>query len=132
MNKYLTLVKKMMDDISVYCPQKDEALCDNGGIFYMNGNDSTRFDWKCNDCLCEFMKFYKSTEYGYIKVRCNRNGSMDAYVYAEGGQYSFKPLAKKTVYNVLTENGMRNFYYMMLRVADDKNLWDKNIRELSW
>ena len=113
-------------------PQENEKLCDDGAIYYMNGNDSTRFDWLCNDRLCEFMKFYKSTEMGYIKVLCYRNGTMEAHVYAEDGDYAYKPIARKKVYHVLTENGMRHFYDKMRNIADKKELWDKDISTLAW
>ena len=38
----------------------DDMLCNNGAIYYMNGNDSTEFDWNMNDRLCEFFVFHKN------------------------------------------------------------------------
>lgn len=132
MNKYLRIVNKLMDDIAVLHPQENEKLCGDGAVYYMNGNDSTRFDWTCNSRLCEFMKFYKSSEMGYIKVLCYRDGSMEAMLYTEDGDYKYKPYAKKLVYNALTESGMQHFYQKMMNAADKKDLWDKNVNELAW
>ena len=43
------------------CPNvTDEMLYTNGAIHYMNGNDSTPFDWNCNNRLCEFLIFHKN------------------------------------------------------------------------
>ena len=43
------------------CPNITDAMLDaNGAIHYMNSNDSTFFDWNCNNRLCEFFIFYKN------------------------------------------------------------------------
>ena len=50
------------------CPNiTDDMLDSNGAIYYMNGNDSTPFDWNCNNRLCEFYVFHKN-EIGFIKA----------------------------------------------------------------
>ena len=43
--------------IKKYMIDKD-SLEDHGTIFYMNGNDSTLFDFEMNDRLCEFGVFH--------------------------------------------------------------------------
>ena len=44
----------------------------DGKIYYMNGNDGTDFDWKCNGRTCEFMVF-NDNEMGYIKLDINKS-----------------------------------------------------------
>ena len=81
------VIEYMNQEASRLAPEvKAEELCDNGAIYYMNGNDGTAFDWSCNDRLCEFYKFYKSTEYGFIKVFVNKNGYLDGYLYKDSGK----------------------------------------------
>lgn len=40
---------------NMYPNVTDDMLDTNGAIYYMNGNDSTPFDWNCNNRLCEFL-----------------------------------------------------------------------------
>ena len=59
------------------CPNvTDEMLYTNGAIHYMNGNDSTPFDWNCNNRLCEFFIFHKN-EMGFIKAFVNSDNTID-------------------------------------------------------
>ena len=109
-----TQIKKHYPEI------KNEDLCDNGAIYYMNGNDGTDFDWACNNRVCEFMKFYKSTEYGLIKVFVNKSGKVDGYLYKEEGKAQGIKLEELT----LDYNEVKEFYYYLLENYDNKGLWD--------
>ena len=72
--------QKYMPDV------KDEDLCENGAFYYMNGNDGTDFDWEWNDRVCEIMQFYKSTEYGLLKVYPHKDGYIYGYIYGDEGR----------------------------------------------
>lgn len=63
----------------------DSMLLDNGTIFYMNANDGTGFDFSMNDRTCEFMSFYKSSNYGFFKVYVTRDGKITGFAYLEEG-----------------------------------------------
>lgn len=81
------VIEYMNHEASRIAPEiKAEELCENGAVYYMNGNDGTPFDWVFNDRLCEFYKFYKSTEYGFIKVFVDKSGYMRGYLYKDEGK----------------------------------------------
>lgn len=98
-------------------------LDSNGAIFYMNGNDGTDFDWKCNDRLCEFMVFHKN-EMGFIKCLVDRNSKMTMYVFPHGELHPVETIECSCGFSA------RDLKDTMIRVADDKHLWDKSIYEL--
>lgn len=86
---YFMEARKLMPEIT------DDMLCDEGDgekIYYMNGNDGTSFDWFCNNRLCEFLMFYKSTEMGFIKVFVNSDDTITGYMYKENYKHGDKPI----------------------------------------
>lgn len=109
------------------CPNiTDDMLDTNGAIHYMNGNDSTPFDWNCNDRLCEFYVFHKN-EMGFIKVCVGRDNVIDVYIYEDAGMkptYTFK----EEMENLKASS----FANLMNYIADENNLWDKPIDQLDW
>lgn len=109
------------------CPNiTDDMLDTNGAIYYMNGNDSTPFDWNCNDRLCEFYVFHKN-EIGFIKAYVNRDNTIDMYIYEDAGMkptYKFK----EEMENLKASS----FANLMNYIADCNGLWDKPIDELDW
>ena len=109
------------------CPNvTDDMLDANGAIYYMNGNDSTPFDWNCNGRLCEFYVFHKN-EIGFIKANINENNIINVYIYEDGGMqptYTFKEEMEKVKAN--------SFANLMNYIADDNGLYDKPIDELDW
>lgn len=109
------------------CPEITDDMLDAGGaIYYMNGNDSTPFDWNMNDRLCEFYVFHKD-ERGFIKAMVNSDSSIDVYIYADGGN---KPTYKFTEEMEGLKAG--SFARVMNYIADENSLWDKPIDELDW
>ena len=73
--------EEMIEKIIDYVDEKIDtfkvdrkSLVDSGGIFYMNGNDGTMFDYEENDRLCEFEVFYSSTNYCFLKMFIASNG----------------------------------------------------------
>ena len=94
----------------------------DGKIYYMNGNDGTDFDWKCNERICEFMVFHEN-EMGYIKLMLYKDGEITAYVYADGGMQPTNELERHYDKDPLE---FANFLY---RTFDMNNLWDESIED---
>lgn len=109
------------------CPNiTDDMLDANGAIHYMNGNDSTMFDWNCNNRLCEFYVFHKN-EMGFIKAFVGRDNIIDMYIYEDGGMkptYTFK----EEMENLKASS----FANLMHKIADSHGIWDRPIDELDW
>ena len=104
----------------------DSMLIDDGTIFYMNGNDGTDFDFEMNDRTCEFMSFYKSTEYGFFKIFVTRSGLIDGYVYLEEGHGEAIRLEPKHV----GEKEAKEFARALQLCADNLKKWDCNVEEI--
>lgn len=124
---YFKEARELMPEVT------DDMLCDEGDgekIYYMNGNDGTDFDWNCNDRLCEFFMFYKSTEMGFVKVFVNKDDTMDAYVYKEEYKYGDEPLKPEKV--KLRKEDALYLAALMYNIADRKNLYDKPISQLDF
>ena len=109
------------------CPNiTDDMLDSDGAIYYMNGNDSTPFDWNCNNRLCEFYVYHKN-EIGFIKAFVNSDNTISMYIYEDAGMsptYKFK--------EEMENLDASSFANLMNYIADDNNLWDKPIDELDW
>lgn len=109
------------------CPNiTDDMLDNNGAIYYMNGNDSTRFDWNCNNRLCEFYVYHKN-EIGFIKAFVNRDNTIDMYIYEDAGMIPTYEFTEE-MENLKTNS----FANLMNYIADNENLWDRPINELDW
>jgi len=82
------IIIKTMNELKSKFNVDESLLLDEGDgtIFYMNGRDSTPFDWEYNERLCEFVLFYKKTELGCIKLYVYRNGNMNGYFYDTFGK----------------------------------------------
>lgn len=118
---------RIMQEARRMCPEiTDDQLCENGAIYYMNGNDGTRFDWKENNHLCEFFVFHKN-EKGFIKVYINKNNSVDIFIFPDAGRFPNKEM-KMQLQNVSAEDFMK----LMLRIAEQEGLDDASIDEMNW
>ncbi len=100
-----------------------EQLLDSGAIFYMNGNDGTDFDWRFNNRTCEFMVFYKSTNYGIMQVVVTDCGFIKGYYYADNGKADAIHLESQYV-GAIEALELKNW---LEDNFDDKMLWDKPI-----
>lgn len=105
----------------------DEMLDANGAIYYMNGNDSTPFDWNCNNRLCEFLIFHKN-EMGFIKAFVNSDNTIDIYIYETDDAMRSTYKFTEKMENLKASD----FAKIMNYIADDNKLWDKPIDELDW
>lgn len=95
-------------------------------VFYMNGNDSTDFDWECNERTCELEVLYSDQELTYVRVFITRKGFVQGWVWDTLENESRKPLEP-------LEIGERKATIIKneLRVFDNLGLWDKPIHDLS-
>ena len=109
------------------CPNvTDDTLNNSGAIYYMNGNDSTPFDWGWDNRLCEFCVFYKN-ETGFVKVLVKSDNSVDVYIYEDGGM----SLTHKFTEHLENLKAL-DFASLMNKIADMHELWDRPINELNW
>lgn len=112
---------------NMYPNVTDEMLDTNGAIHYMNGNDSTAFDWNCNNRLCEFLIFHKN-EMGFIKAFVNSDNTIDMCIYETDD--AMQPTYKFT--EEMENLKASDFAKVMNYIADDNGLYDKPIDELDW
>lgn len=104
----------------------DDMLIENGVVYYMNGNDGTGFDFDMNDRTCEFMSFYKSSNYGFFKVYVTRSGLIDGYAYLEDGHGEAIRLEPKHV----GAEEAKEFARALQLSADNLKKWDCNIEDI--
>lgn len=104
----------------------DNMLIENGTVYYMNGNDGTNFDFDINDRTCEFMSFYKSSNYGFFKVYVTRRGVIDGYAYLEEGHGEAIRLEPKHV----GAEEAKEFARALQLSADNLKKWDCNIEDI--
>lgn len=71
----------------------DKGLETMEGIYYMNGNDGTDFDWACNRRVCEFY-ILKPNGDGLAKLLAHDDDSYTVYVYDYAEPYSGKGTVK--------------------------------------
>lgn len=119
---YINEARKQYPEIT------DDILCDNGAIYYMNGNDGTDFDWFCNNRCCEFYLFYKETEYGFLKVFVYENGKMDGYVYLDKGHGDAIYLPERN----LTPDDALYLASLLYLEADKKKIWDSTVDKIDF
>lgn len=125
--EYFAMARELMPEVT------DDMLYDEGDgekIYYMNGNDGTEFDWSCNERLCEFFMFYKSTEMGFIKVYVNDDDTMTGYMYKEEYKYGDEPIKLQPV--ELNGDDALYFAALMNQIADRKRLYDQPISKLNF
>lgn len=107
-----------------YCPEiKDNTLDSNGAIFYMNGNDGTKFDWKMNDMLCEFCT-YHNDHYMFTKLMIFKDGKAVMYVFKRG---SFKADYTFTEQFLNGEEDVAKLHRIMNNIADKQDEYDNAI-----
>ena len=111
---------------SMYPNITDDMLDTNGAIYYMNGNDSTPFDWNCNNRLCEFYVFHKN-EMGFIKAFVKRNNTIDVFIYEDGGMSPTYKFCEE-----MENLKASSFANLMNYIADEENMYDRPIDELNW
>ncbi len=98
----------------------------NGKIIYANGNDSTQFDWYCNNMLCEFGYGVEDGSVWAFKLLLDKNGNAEVYCYPHGESRAVDTITKK----IMTKSEVYKLYLLMLEKADNKGLWDKTLDEL--
>ena len=120
--KIIDYVDEKIDDFKV----DRKSLVDSGGIFYMNGNDGTMFDYEENDRLCEFEVFYSSTNYCFLKMFIGSNGEFLVYIYDEIEKNKYTEFRSFE----LNEEEVEELAYFMYDNFDKHRKWDQNIEEV--
>lgn len=127
--EFKQFIEDIFDEIRKEYPHiTDDMLCENGAIFYMNGNDSTPFDWQVNGRLCEFCVYHKN-ENGFIKAIVSNDGSVYGYAYEHG---EMSP-TRRFSYSIDTEEtDMLFLANLMNNIADRQGMLNKDIDDLDW
>ena len=119
-------IENIIKEARKNCPNITDEMLDAGGaIYYMNGKNSTRFDWEVNYQISAFSVFHKD-ERGFIKVFVGRNSKVTVYIYEDGGMYPTHE------YKTKLECGPAWRLFKVMLGADAKRLFDKSINELDW
>lgn len=121
--KYIDYCRSLLPEVT------DEELASEDGdfIFYMNGNDSTSFDWNVNDMLCEFYLFYKDSEMGFVKAIVNKNDTINGYVYKNKEYRSIETRPERMN---LAKGDAESFFRMMMRYAEKRDLCNKTLKRI--
>lgn len=97
----------------------DKGLATMEGIYYMNGNDGTDFDWGVNNRVCEFY-IWKPDESGLIKFLAERGNTFTMYVYDYESPYS----GKYKKYEGTLDIDMYDLACHLQASFDDKGIWN--------
>lgn len=128
MNRIINDIKRIIDEsIALYLPNvKSSELEDDGAIFYMNGQNGTEFDWFVNGRFPYFMVFYNDEDnMGAVKLALFSTGEVQVYLYDERGKKLVKTVREKLD---IDRADMLRAAAILTREADDKKLWDKDIK----
>lgn len=123
----LAFVKKARSQQEL-CTINNDALCDNGEIFYYNSNDGTVFDWRENHKTCEFYIFHKSTERGFIKFYVYENGTIGGWGFPENGYGNSVDLATVTIGKAKAYA----FFKLMNKIADNECNYNSKLSDLDF
>ena len=104
----------------------DDMLHESGKICYMNGNDSTRFDWNENNRLCEFCISYKDSANYFIVVFVNKDDTIEGYVFKDEFNEKLADMEIKKLEIGCAESLMDFFD----ENADKKGLFNKTLDEI--
>lgn len=108
----------------------DKGLSTSDGIYYMNGNDGTEFDYGCNNRVCEFYIFKPNEKgeagAGLIKFLAEKGGTYTMYVYDYSEPYGGK---FEEFHGDLTLDVYELACYLQAE-KDDKGIWDSLVQ--SW
>lgn len=128
-------MNKTLLDILHYIQKaiKDHPIKESGKqydpkVHYMNGNDSTDFDWNVNDRTCEFFVFYNSESgLGYIKVYATRKGQITGYVWDTERYQNGEQLEPMEI----GESRAKSFKGWLNTNFDKQHIWDSVVADLN-
>ena len=130
MNKIFEQVSKFMQEAlrSDLPDVKLSELEADGAVFYMNGKNGTVFDWYVNEHFPSFFIFYNDDEnLGAVKATLYRDGGLTVYTYANKGHT--QPVASEKQIQA-TEDELLELAVLLTNNADEKRIWDDDIRRL--
>ena len=130
MNKILVQVDKYMHEaLENKLPEVGVSeLEDDGAVFYMNGKNGTVFDWYVNEHFPCFFIFYGDREnLGAVKATLYTDGNLSVYVYDDKGHAEPEELNYRIDAD---DNQLLNLAVLLTENADNKRIWDEDIRKL--
>lgn len=119
----MSIFKDILDNQFNY---DKNQLKDNGSIYYMNGQNGTKFDWNTNEHLSPFYVFYKNGN-GAIKLIINKDGTIVAFLYDKGKSEPYNNLQIE-----VSKEMVKNIAVLMYSIADSKGLFDQPISNLDF
>lgn len=126
-NQYLVFVMSMINDLidnQFGCNRR--MLKDNGAIFYMNGQNGTKFDWDTNEHVSPFYCYYKNGK-GAIKFIINKDGTAVAYYYLNG-----KNEPCNNTQTEFSEKTAKDIAVLMYTISDCRGLFDQPLNNLEF
>lgn len=105
-----------------------------GYLSYLNGNDSTPFDYNYNDHLCEFGDFYTENQQKglyYIKMIVHSTGSVKVFVY-RGSEEQIMHHPEKFTEVIYSEEDIAYMAEYLTKNADGKRIFDRPVAEINW
>lgn len=130
MNKILEQVDHYIHEaLKNKLPEVSTAnLEDDGAVFYMNGKNGTACDWHVNGHFPYFFIFYSDKEnLGAVKAALYADGVLTVYVYGDKGHAGPKEIS----YQIDADEGeLLNLAVLLAENADNKKIWDEDIRKL--
>ena len=107
---------------------KPKDLEKDGAIFYMNGKNGTAFDWFVNGHFPDFYIFYNDKEnLGAAKAMLYSNSDLTIYIYGDKGHA--EPVCFEKHIEATNEE-LLELAALMTENADEKKIWDEDIRIL--
>ncbi|SFB66751.1 immunity protein Imm33 domain-containing protein [Ruminococcus albus] len=130
MNNILVQVDKYMHEaLKSKLPEVSSAdLEKDGAVFYMNGKNGTAFDWFVNEHFPCFFIFYGDKEnLGAVKATLYSDGRLSVYVFGDKGHAD----AEEVTYTVEADaDQLLRLAAFLTDNADEKKIWDADIRDL--
>ena len=130
MNNILAQVDKFMHKaLAEKLPEiTSNDLEDDGAVFYMNGKNGTAFDWFVNEHFPCFYIFYNDKEnLGAVNAYLGTDGRLSVYVYGDKGHADPEELDFTVDADA---DQLLNLAVLLTENADDKKIWDADIRKL--
>ena len=101
----------------------DEKKLKNG-IFYLNGNDGTEFDFFANDRLCEIVKEYDD-DYFAVKLFLGKKGDLSIYTFPDLEDRN--KVFEDKIRSFISEEEFEEFCANIYEYTDAKDIYDDKI-----
>ena len=124
-NCVLEEIQEILKKDAEECGMAEKGLT-NTDMYYMNGNDGTEFDWRCNDRVCEFALQYPEelTDMLAARLMVWRDGNATLYMYEPDAVSPFQEIYYNDTFD---ENDIKMLAEYLEDTRDKKRIWDKKI-----